>query len=74
VPFKDLCEFLSFRKNDLARVKVEVPHMGNQWYNKNFWMSMVPAVLFEKVKGSGIPLLCNLFGTGKIVSFSPLTS
>jgi UbiD family decarboxylase len=64
-PFKDLREFLRFleEKNDLVRVKVEVdPTWEINGISKKLLDEGGPAVLFEKVKGSNIPLLCNLYG------------
>ena len=71
--FHDLRDFINFleKKNLLVRVKaevdpkLEVTEILNQILAKNG-----PAVIFENVKGSDIPIVANLFGTEERIALA----
>lgn len=70
--FNDIRGFIDYleKKNDLVRVKREVdPDLEVNAILDRLARTHGPAVLFEKVKGSDIPLLGNAFGDmGKLSS------
>ena len=71
MPYADLREFLTVleREGELVRVAREVdPRLEITEILNRLLTAQGPAVLFEKVKGSSIPLLANLFGTVKRVA------
>ena len=71
MPYADLREFLTVleREGELVRVAREVdPRLEIAEILNRLLTARGPAVLFEKVKGSSIPLLANLFGTVKRVA------
>jgi 4-hydroxy-3-polyprenylbenzoate decarboxylase len=71
VAYADLREFLTVleREGELVRVAHEVdPRLEITEILNRLLAAQGPAVLFEKVKGSSIPLLANLFGTVKRVA------
>ncbi|MBI4187113.1 MAG: UbiD family decarboxylase [Chloroflexi bacterium] len=69
--YRDLREFITLleRKRLLARVKAEVDPaweingITNKLINEAVTSGKSPAVIFEKVKGHKVPVLCNLIGT-----------
>ena len=68
MPFEDLHEFLDYleKNEELKRVKVEVsPDLEVSEIANRVMKINGNALLFEKVKGSKIPLAMNLFGTWK---------
>jgi len=65
-PFADLQEFVHFleQKGQLKRIRVEVdPELEVTEITQRVVCENGPALLFERPKGSSIPLLMNLFGT-----------
>ena len=71
--FKDLREFIAFleKKGDLVRVKREVdPVLEVNAILDKLARTNGPAVLFENVKGSDIPLFGNAFGTYRRLSWA----
>lgn len=69
--YKDLRDFIQFLENkgELKRVSLETdPYLEvTEWCDRTLKVKG-PALLFEKVKGSDIPLLGNLFGTPERVA------
>jgi 4-hydroxy-3-polyprenylbenzoate decarboxylase len=66
MPFHDLREFISFleKRNLLVRIKAEVdPKLEVTEILNRLLAKKGPAVIFENVKGSHIPVVANLFGT-----------
>ncbi len=66
--FDDLSEFIDFleKKKELIRIKAEVdPILEITEITDRISKKGGPALLFEKVKGSNIPLVINLFGSFK---------
>jgi 4-hydroxy-3-polyprenylbenzoate decarboxylase len=66
VSYADLREFLSQleAKGDLRRVALEVdPRLEMTEICDRVLRAHGPALLFERPKGHGIPVLCNLFGS-----------
>src|SRR5437870_5525189 len=66
MPFADLQEFVRFleQKGQLKRVRVEVdPELEVTEVTQRVVREYGPALLFERPKGSSIPLVTNLFGT-----------
>jgi len=66
--FDDLREFIDFleKKNELLRIKTEVDtELEITEITDRVVKKGGPALLFEKVKGSDIPLVINLFGSYK---------
>ncbi|MBI4746399.1 MAG: UbiD family decarboxylase, partial [Deltaproteobacteria bacterium] len=64
--FHDLREFISFleKRNLLVRIKAEVdPKLEVTEILNRLLAKKGPAVIFENVKGSNIPIVANLFGT-----------
>ena len=64
--FKNLSEFISEleRRGELKRIKAPVdPHLEITEIADRLMKSEGPALLFEQVKGSALPLAINLFGT-----------
>lgn len=52
------------RKGQLVRVKEEIdPYLEIAEIQRRLYEQQGPAVLFERVKGSPFPAVCNLFGT-----------
>src|SRR5262249_13676958 len=66
MPFGDLQDFLNYleRNGQLKRVRAEVdPELEVTEITQRVLREQGPALLFERPKGSSIPLLMNLFGT-----------
>jgi 4-hydroxy-3-polyprenylbenzoate decarboxylase len=66
MPYKDLREFIGFLegKGLLVRVAAEVdPRLEITEITNRLLAKGGPAVLFERVKGSSMPVLINLYGT-----------
>src|SRR5262245_8862552 len=66
MPFADLQEFLRHleQKGQLKRIRVEVdPELEVTEITQRVLREQGPALLFERPKGSSIPLVMNLFGT-----------
>ncbi len=66
MPFADLQEFVRFLElqGQLKRVRVEVdPELEVTEIIQRVVREQGPALLFERPKGSSVPLLMNLFGT-----------
>jgi UbiD family decarboxylase len=66
MPFADLQEFVRFleQKRQLKRIRVEVdPELEVTEITQRVIRENGPALLFERPKGSSIPLVMNLFGT-----------
>ncbi|MBF0460017.1 MAG: UbiD family decarboxylase [Magnetococcales bacterium] len=71
--FVDLRAFMAFLEScgQLARVAVEVdPHWEITEICRRLLAAGGPAVLFERVKGSTLPVLANLFGTQERVGLA----
>lgn len=71
--FSDIREYIKFleKKKDLVRVKQEVdPVLEINAIADRLVRCGGPAVLFENVKGSKVPVLANAFGTMKRVAWS----
>ncbi|MEM2868598.1 MAG: menaquinone biosynthesis decarboxylase [Candidatus Bathyarchaeia archaeon] len=71
--FRDLHEYVEAleKRGDLKRIKVEVdPELEITEIADRIISRGGPALLFEKVKGSQIPLVINLFGTMERLLFS----
>lgn len=71
--FDDLREFIEFleKKNELIRIKTEVnSELEITEITDRVVKKEGPALLFEKVKGSNIPLVINLFGSYKRMSWA----
>ena len=69
--YKDLRDFIAQleAKGELKRIMVEVdPHLEITEIADRALRAGGPALLFENVKGSDIPLLANLFGTPERVA------
>ena len=69
--YKDLRDFIAQleQRGELKRVSVEVdPYLEITEICDRTLRAGGPALLFEKPKGSRIPLLGNLFGTAKRVA------
>ena len=66
MPFTDLQEFVRFleQKGQLKRVRAEVdPELEVTEITQRVLRDSGPALLFERPKGSSMPLVMNLFGT-----------
>ena len=66
MPFADLQKFVRYleQQGQLKRVRVEVdPELEVTEITQRVIREHGPALLFERPKGSSIPLLMNLFGT-----------
>ncbi|MEK7702393.1 MAG: UbiD family decarboxylase [Nitrospirota bacterium] len=66
MPYTDLREFIAFleKNKQLVRVKKEVdPNLEVTEILNRLLAQNGPAVLFENVKGSQIPIIANLYGT-----------
>jgi len=66
MPYTDLREFIAFleKKGDFIRVKQEVsPYLEITEIVNRLLAKNGPAVLFENVIGSSVPVLANLYGT-----------
>ncbi|MDP3482955.1 MAG: UbiD family decarboxylase, partial [Sulfuricella sp.] len=64
--YKDLRDFISQleKQGELKRISTEVdPRMEMTDICDRVLKAGGPAILFEKPKGHGIPVLANLFGT-----------
>ncbi|MFQ5544294.1 MAG: menaquinone biosynthesis decarboxylase [Nitrospiria bacterium] len=64
--FKDLRQFITFleEKGALVRIKKEIdPHLEMTEIYDRLVKKGGPAILFENVKGSDMPVLINLYGT-----------
>lgn len=71
--FDDLSEFIDFleKKKELIRIKAEVdPILEITEITDRISKKGGPALLFEKVKGSNIPLVINLFGSFRRMSWA----
>ncbi len=71
--FDDLTEFIDFLedKKELIRIKTEVdPVLEITEITDRISKKGGPALVFEKVKGSNIPLVINLFGSYKRMSWA----
>ncbi|PCJ17187.1 MAG: menaquinone biosynthesis decarboxylase [Candidatus Cloacimonadota bacterium] len=72
--FKDLQEFVSLleKNNELKRIKFEVdPYLEiSEIYQRHIQSDHGKALLFEKVKGSDIPVLINAFGSYERLNLS----
>ncbi len=69
--YKDLRDFIRQleQRGELKRIQVEVdPHLEITEICDRTLRSGGPALLFERVKGSALPLLANLFGTRERVA------
>ncbi|PIE38917.1 MAG: 4-hydroxy-3-polyprenylbenzoate decarboxylase [Gammaproteobacteria bacterium] len=69
--YKDLRDFLAFleRRGELKRIGVEVdPKLEMTEICHRTLLAGGPALLFENVKGSRMPVLANLFGTEQRVA------
>lgn len=69
--YKDLRDFIAGleEKDELKRINIQVdPHLEITEICDRTLRSGGPALLFEKVKGSDIPILGNLFGTAHRVA------
>ncbi len=69
--FKDLREFIDFleQQGELKRIAVAVdPHLEITEISDRTLKMGGPALLFENVKGSTMPVLTNLFGTPRRVA------
>src|SRR5205809_5303696 len=66
MPFADLQEFVRFLElqGQLKRVRAEVdPELEVTEITQRIIREEGPALLFERPKGSSVPLVMNLFGT-----------
>ena len=66
MPFEDLQQFIRFleEKGELKRIRVEVdPELEVTEITQRVIRDRGPALLFERPKGSSIPLVTNLFGS-----------
>ena len=66
MPFEDLQQFIRFleEQGQLKRIRVEVdPELEVTEITQRVLRENGPALLFERPKGSSIPLVMNLFGT-----------
>ena len=71
--FKDLREFISLleQEGELKRITAEVdPNLEITEIADRCLRSGGPALLFEKPKGSSVPLLANLFGNTKRIALA----
>ena len=69
--YKDLRDFIAQleEKGELKRIRVEVdPYLEMTEICDRTLRAKGPALLFEKVKGSNVPVLANLFGTPRRVA------
>ena len=69
--YRDLRDFIAQleQMGELKRIQAEVdPHLEITEICDRTLRAGGPALLFERVKGSGIPLLGNLFGTPRRVA------
>jgi len=70
MPFADLQQFIRFLegKGQLKRIRVEVdPELEVTEITQRVIREHGPALLFERPKGSSVPLVTNLFGTSNRV-------
>lgn len=66
MPYEDLREFLSFleKRGLLVRVKAEIdPYLEVTEILNRLLAQKGPCVIFERVKGSEVPIVTNLYGT-----------
>ncbi len=73
MPCKDLREFIALleKEGDLKRIRVEVdPVLEITEISDRTLRAHGPALLFENVKGSSMPLLANLFGHPRRVAMA----
>ena len=71
--FHDLRDFIAHleRRNLLIRIKAEVdPNLEITEILNRLLATNGPAVIFENVKGSSVPIVANLFGTVERVSMA----
>ena len=69
--FKDLRDFIAAleKEGELKRVSTEVSsHLEVTEISDRTLKSQGPALLFENIKGSSIPLLANLFGSARRIA------
>ena len=69
--YKDLREFIEFleKRGELKRIDVQVdPHLEMTEISDRTLKRRGPALLFENVRGSSMPVLTNLFGTPERVA------
>ncbi|MCO4781070.1 MAG: menaquinone biosynthesis decarboxylase [Candidatus Cloacimonetes bacterium] len=73
-PYKDLQEFIAVldQNNELKRISFEVdPYLEiSEIYQRHIQSDKGKALLFEKVKGSDIPVLINAFGSYERLALS----
>lgn len=71
--FKDLRHFIDLleKKGELKRIKIEVdPYLEITEISDRVLRHGGPALLFENVKGSSLPLLANLFGNTRRIALA----
>jgi len=71
--FKDLRDFIELleREGELKRIQIEVdPYLEVTEISDRTLRSGGPALLFENLKGSNIPLLANLFGNTRRIALA----
>ena len=71
MPFKDLRDFIDLleKEGELKRIKTEVsPYLEITEISDRTLRRGGPALLFENVKGSSLPLLANLFGNTRRIA------
>lgn len=71
--FKDLRDFISLleRQGELIRIQTEIdPYLEITEISDRTLRRGGPALLFENVKGSSIPLLANLFGNTRRIALA----
>ena len=69
--FKDLRDFIAVleKEGELKRISTEVSsHLEVTEISDRTLKSQGPALLFENIKGSSIPLLANLFGSARRIA------
>ncbi len=71
--FKDLRHFIDLleKEGELKRIKIEVdPYLEITEISDRILRDGGPALLFENVKGSSLPLLANLFGNTRRIALA----
>lgn len=71
--FKDLRQFIDLleKEGELKRIKIEVdPYLEITEISDRILRHGGPALLFENVKGSSLPLLANLFGNTRRIALA----
>ena len=71
--FRDLRDFIEFLENEgeLKRIQTEVdPYLEVTEISDRTLRAGGPALLFENLKGSSMPLLANLFGTTRRIALA----